>query len=214
LAVGHEHLAVGRNKDPMRALEFVEYRSDDSRLQIDAADGVVLGVGEIEAAIGCGRDALRTGELRSFRGTPVAGIAGFASARDVVNALGLAVDAVDRVAAAEDEEHVAVGRDGDGARLVQRSARDGRVVGDSPALAVARPGLDDTGLEIETAHAIVADVADEETALRVEDDRVRLAKLRFDGGTAIAGESRDARAGDGGHRVSLGIDPPEHLVLP
>ena len=56
-------------------------------------------------------------------------------------------------------------------------------------LAGAGPGFDGSGGEVDAADAVVADVADEQPALRVEGDAVGLAELRGGGGSAIAAEA-------------------------
>ena len=96
---------------------------DDARVQVDAPDGVALGVCNVDAALGTDRDALGPREPGKIGAPAVAAVALLTRARDVVDRPGLHIDAIDSVAFAQGEKHVAMLIEGDGARSVQWSAR-------------------------------------------------------------------------------------------
>ncbi len=60
---------------------------------------------------------------------------------------------------------------------------------------------------------MVADIADEQAAFRVEGDAVRLAQLRLGGGTAIAREARRAGTRDRGDDPRFCVHATHHMIL-
>jgi hypothetical protein len=70
------------------------------------------------------------------------------------------------------------------------------------------------GVEMQPPDALVPDVANEQRAVAVEDDAVRLAQLGFDTRSAIAAESCDAGAGDRGDDLCLAIHLSDDVVVP
>src|SRR3954447_16038881 len=112
LAVGDVYRPILRDEDPVRALQPAQNGGNNASLQVDSADGVTLRVREIQTVVRRPCDALRPRQLRLFRRTSIAGVAGFARSRYVVNTTGLRVDPVHRVALAQHQIELAVRRDG------------------------------------------------------------------------------------------------------
>ncbi len=63
------------------------------------------------------------------------------------------------------------------------------------------------------ANALVTDIADQQTAVTVEHEAVRLAKLRVRTGPAVAAESRRAGARDRADDARCPVDLPDHVVV-
>ena len=63
------------------------------------------------------------------------------------------------------------------------------------------------------SNSVIPDIADEEPALRIDGNAVRLTQLRANGRTAVAGESRGASSGDSGDHARFRIDFPHHVVV-
>src|SRR5262249_57445936 len=82
------------------ALTRTEHRRDHAALQVNAADGVALGIRDVDPAVSRVRDSLGPGELGFFGGTAIACIALFAGAREVIDSPGVRIDAIDSIALA------------------------------------------------------------------------------------------------------------------
>src|SRR5262249_56444640 len=107
-------------------------RRDEPRARVDAADAVVMHVGDVDVA---GRafdgDVARHVQVRADRGTAVADVVGIAReavAGDRVNQTGLRVDQAHAIVQRVGDVDVAVGGDGDRARRVERRLHRGLVV--------------------------------------------------------------------------------------
>src|SRR4029078_2383876 len=66
---------------------------------------------------------------------------------------------------------------------------------------------------MQPADALVADIADEERAVAIEHDAVRLAQLRLHTGPFASGEARDARPGDRRDDAARRVYLPDHMVV-
>ena len=112
LAVRHEHLAGRADEDAMRArktataggairtitpLTSTHNRRDPTRFQLDSPDDMVFRVGKIEAVVRRPRNAFRPREPRRLCETSIAGIAGLARARNMIDSSGYCIEAVHRV---------------------------------------------------------------------------------------------------------------------
>ena len=80
-AGGERRIAVGA----VGGLAGADEGGDDLRARVDGADGVVLGVDEINAAVSAEREALRAVERGELRGAAVAGETFLARAGDVAS---------------------------------------------------------------------------------------------------------------------------------
>ena len=123
------------------------------------------------------------------------------------------IDPVDRVSLPQREIEIAVRRERHCPRTVERRAADWRAVGRRRGGAGAGVGLDDARVEMEAPDPVVADVADEERAVTIEDDAVRLAELRVRAGPAVAAEPGDAGARDGRDDARRAIDPADDVAV-
>ena len=168
---------------------------------------MVLGVGDVERAVGSVGETLRAGQRRLGGRASVARIALLAGARHVMDRLVLQIDAVDRVPFPQREVEVALGVERHRARSVERRAGQRRTVGRRLALPGAREGLDEPGLQVDAPHAVVPDVADQQAPVGGEHDAVRGAKPGLRRRSAVTGESRLAGAG------YRGDDPGPHVHL-
>ena len=97
------------------------------------------------------------------RRAAVARVALVAGAGHVMDRLRPGVDAIDGVALAQRQVEIAAVVERHRARAVQRRARDRRAVGRGLAVTRAGEGGDDAGGQIDRPHAMVADVADEQS---------------------------------------------------
>src|SRR5512143_4011712 len=101
-----EAAILRRSVRTVAALPRADNGRDHAGPEIDAADGVALGVGEIETPVGRPGDPLRPRELRRLRGSSVARIARLAGSRDVPDAPGARVDPVHRVALSQHDVYL------------------------------------------------------------------------------------------------------------
>src|SRR6185295_18364355 len=97
---------------------------------------------------------------------------------------------------------IALGIEIQGARSVQRRAGQIRSVRRGFLLACSCICIDRSRLEIDTADAVVADIANQQLAFRIECDAMRLLKLRLGRRTAITGEPGSAGSSCGGDLLS------------
>ena len=75
-AVGPGQLALQRIAHrAVAALTCTEHGGDHAALQVDAANGVALGVGDVDSAVAGVGNSLRAGELRHFSVAAIAGVA-------------------------------------------------------------------------------------------------------------------------------------------
>src|SRR5579885_2547112 len=194
------------------ALAGAHYRGDNAAREVDTADGVALGVGDVQAVVRRPGDSLGPVQLGQPGRAAVPGMALFSGSGHVLDAPGALVDAVHRVAFAQNQVEVALGIGGDGPRAVQGRARQGRAVRRGFAVADAGEGGDYAGGEIHPAYAVISDVADEQAAAAIERDAVRLAELRLGGRAAVAAKAWFARARDGGDDFGLGVHSHDGVV--
>src|SRR5207248_10016046 len=89
------------------------------------------------------------------------------------------------VAFAQREKQIAVRREGDRPRSVERRAGERRAVRRRLRFACSRMGCDRAGLQIQPSNAMVADVADQQAAIAIDRDAVRLTELRLRAGTPM-----------------------------
>ncbi len=162
---------------------------DDACFQVDTADGVTLGVGDVEAAIRRIGDSFGTGEFRQPGGSAVSRVTLFARAGNVVNAMILHIDPVDSVAFPQHQVNVSLRIYRERARPIQRCAGKRRSVRSGCGFTCAGERADRSSREIYPSNAAVPNIADKQRAIARESDAVRLAQLRLGGGTAIAAES-------------------------
>jgi hypothetical protein len=125
----------------------------------------------------------------SFAPTPrtaIAAVALLTCSGDAMARLGGPVDAQDRVAFTQREVEIAVRGHREGARALERRACHGRAV--RPQLRFARAGtrLDDPRVAVNPAHTPASDIADQQAALTIEQEAVRLAEPRPRSRPAIA----------------------------
>src|SRR2546422_198202 len=123
------------------------------------------------------------------------------------------VDPVDRVALAQREIHIAAAVHGERARPVERSPTQRRAIRCRASLARARIRLDDAGAQVDAADAMIADVADQEAALRIEGQAVRHSQRCGRGWTAVAAEPWLAGARDGGNDSGAARYFANHVVV-
>ena len=180
---------------------------------VDHADRVGLGVDQPSVALGVDGDAFRPAEGGELGGPAVAGEALLARARDVRDLVVLEVELEDLVAFAGADPEVAGGVEVDRARALERRALDRGAVGGDARLARAGDGTDALGLHVDLADDVIADVADEEVALGVELDAVRLAQLGLVGGAAVARVAGFARPDDRRDDPGLHVDLADGVVL-
>ena len=95
------------------ALTGAKHGRDDAGLELDAANDVVLGVGDVEVAASDSASPLGPPSLADARRPAVSRIALLAGASDMVNRRGAGRDAINRVALAQREVERAVTIDGD-----------------------------------------------------------------------------------------------------
>ena len=127
---------------------------------------------------------------------------------------GLRVDAADVVGPFAGYEDVAVFGDGDSAVGVHLGLGGRAAVSAAAQLARSDDGLDDSRFGVDAAIDEVADIVDDDVAVPVLGDVVRRAKLRVDGGAAVAGVSGDARAREAVEDAVV-VDAPDdmHVVV-
>ena len=174
---------------------------------------MALRVGQIQVAVRSPRDSLRPREFGRPCRTAVALVAGLPRACHVVDAVGTCIHAIHCVALPQHQIEVAVGVRRDGPGPIQRCPGDGRSVWCRLLLARAGPGFDHPSLQVDATDSQIPDIADEQPALRVECDAVRLAEKRAGRRSAIAGEPRDAGAGHRGDDLCTGIHTPHDVIL-
>ncbi len=144
------------------------------------------------------RQALGAGQKRAARRPAVARVALFTGAGHVVDRLRPRVDAMDGVALAQRQVEIAAVVERHRARAVQRRARDRRTVGRGLPFAGAGKGGDDASGQFDGPHAMVPDVADEQSpAVGRDGDGMRLAKGGRGRRPAV---SREAWLAGAGHR--------------
>src|SRR5579864_413342 len=97
------------------------------------------------------------------------------------------VDAVYRVAFAQHQVHVAARVERHRARTIKRRALERSAIRRWLSLARSREGVDQAGLHIDPADAVIADVGDiEPGAAGIDGDAVRLAQLGLVGRATVA----------------------------
>src|SRR5262245_28448020 len=174
------------------ALTRAECGSNHVRLQIDRADDVALGIGDVER-VAPPRQSFGACELRQTRLTAVARVPLLAGSGDVMPGHLLAVETVDGVPFPQRQIQVAGRIERNRPRAVERRAFEGGAIRCRLPVAGAAERIDDARRGIDAPTAMVADVADEQgAAARIDRDAVRLPQLRAGCRPAIAREARDA----------------------
>src|SRR5579862_4666075 len=93
--------------DVVGALQIVEDGGDQASFQVDRADGMAFGVGQVEDAGGVESETFWAGEFGFASGAVVARVTLFTGAGDVVGRTIGGIDAIDGVAFAEGDVEVA-----------------------------------------------------------------------------------------------------------
>src|SRR5437763_5655859 len=135
-----------------------EHGVDDAAFQVDPPDGMIFRVRDVQTAMRA-RQPFRPGERRDASRPAVARISLLAGTGDVKNAIGLPIDAVDRVAFAQRKVEATFCVDGDGSWSVERGPAHRRAVRRRLAIAGTAVGVDHTGRQIDATDAMVADVS-------------------------------------------------------
>ena len=226
-AVGHVQRAGRVGEHPVRTRQLAiqrrrfravssharaQHRRDHTARQIDTANDMVLGIRDEELSRPV-REPLGPTQFRVQSRPAIAGVALLSGPGEPMQRLGPPVDAQDRVAFAQRQIQIAIGGDRHRPRAAQRGAADRRLVGRVGGLASARVGLDDAGVEMQPADPLVADVADQEGAVAIEHDAVRLTQLRLHAGPFVPAEARDSGPGDRRDDAALRIHSPDHVVV-
>ena len=228
LAVADVEPGLGVHEDPVRsrqpAAERVPFRSvspfpvaqdcgDDSALEVDHPDDVILGVGDVQPTVIVGKP-LGTAQGRLRGGSAIAGVAPLARAGHMVDRQGGQVDPIDGVSLPQRQIQIAVRVERHRAGAVQRCAGERCAVRSWLPCSGAGPGLDDSGGRVHPADSMIADVADEQPSLRVERDAVRLTELGGRRRTAVAGKARLPGPGDGRDDAGGRIDSSDRVAVP
>ncbi len=66
---------------------------------------------------------------------------------------------------------------------------------------------------MQLADAVIHEIADEQVAVAIAKNAVRLAELGFVARASVAGETRDAGAGSGGDDAGLHVDFADDVVV-
>src|SRR5262245_41364424 len=191
---------------PLRA--GAEDRGDNAAFQVDRADHVRFGVGDVQHAIRVSK-ALRPCEFRRAGVAAVAGIALFTRASDVMDRSAIGVDVMDRVTLPQGEVEIAFVVEYHRSRAVQWSAAQWCSVRYRLPFAGAADCVDGVRRQVDITQSMVADVADEEAvAAGIDRDAVRLPQLRSIRWSAVAGETSAAGTRKGcDHAGSCGYRP-------
>src|SRR5579872_951986 len=132
----------------------------------------------------------------------------------MINASSPHVDTIDGIAFAQRQIEIAVPVKGNRARAAQRRTLQRCAIRRGLLFPGACPGVDDSCLQIQPPNAEIADVADQQGAIRRERDAVRLPELRLGRRTAIAAEAGFAGACHGGNNPGFAIHPPHYMIQP
>src|SRR5205823_1150970 len=101
----------------------------------------------------------------------------------------------------------------DGARVHKGCVRSLCAVPGNTALAVARDGTDDAGLEVDGADAAVVEIGEVQVlALRIERRAIETAELRLRGRSAVAAETFRAGSREGAHSAAVRVEVTNALV--
>lgn len=200
----------------IRAIAFLavaDQRFDHAALLSNDANRVALGVGQIDVARWSERDALWSGERCRFGRATVADVARLTSPCEVMQRTRFQVYAIDRVALAQCEIQAAFAVEVECSRAIERRAGELCSIRCWLLLTSAGKGADEARLEIYDAHAVIENVADVESVLIVERDRVWAAELRLSGRATIAREACLSGAGDRRDLAGLPIDTTDDVIL-
>jgi len=141
---------------------------------------MVLGIGNVKAAIGRISDAFGPVPSGIERRSAIAAIAFGAGARDMFEKLPLRVEAEDLIPLAQDQIHGAIRADIDRTRPMQRRGQR-RFLWRVFDTAIARKGGQNSACPIAAAHAVVLDIADIKIVAAVQHNAVRLFELGLRG---------------------------------
>src|SRR5437867_1356400 len=160
--MGPRQAALGRHGlRSVAALTGAKHSRNRAGREIDAADRVVLGIGDVQRALRCISEALRTTQLRGHRRTAIAAVSRLAGAGDTVERLCRSIDAENGVSFAKRQIEITVRRRLERPRTIVQSTVDRRALGSGFDLAGPGVGFDNSGIEVQPPDAMVADVADE-----------------------------------------------------
>src|SRR5262249_14739573 len=137
-----------------------------------------------------------------------------ARSRQVVQDLCAPIDSVDRVPLAQGEIEIAVRGDRDRARPSQWCALHRRAVRGRPLLSRARVRGDHAARRINPPDTVIADVANQEPAIAIEGDAVRLSQPGLRGWSAVAAEPGCARACDRADGVRPHVYLADDVIIP
>ncbi len=181
------HRAIPRRSlRPVAAFTVTGGSGYESGFQIDAADGMAFGIGDVNAAVLRPANSLRSIQQRQLRRTAVARPTLRSRARNMVQRLGLPIDPVNHIAFPQRQIKVALGVGIYRPWTIQRRPRKRCPIGRRLLFPGAGPGADKPRLHIDTTNAVVGDIADQQAAIGIELNAVRLIQKRLLRRTAIA----------------------------
>ncbi len=227
LAVIHINEPIGRRQNPMRTRQFalqrlitirpvaplaIPYqRRQHTTLLIKPTNRMILRIRNKDS-VRRPRDALRPVELRRLRVAAIAREALLPRARDVDNLLRLHVDPVNRIAFAQHQPQVALVIHIQRARTIQRRPFERRTIGRRLLFPSARERADGSPSQVHPPDPVIADIANQQPAVRSQRDAVWLLQLRLHGRTAIAAESRRPIPRHSRDNPGLSIDLADHAL--
>jgi hypothetical protein len=187
---------------------------DRAALDVEPADGVVLGIDDQDVAIGVDGQLLGRVEDRRQRRAAVAAVASGAGPGHRRDDAGPGIDRAQAAALAFEDKDRAVGGDLDRAGAEHGGRTGGPAVAGIRRLAGAGKGRDRARGEIDDAHPVVGDIGDEQKPLRrIKRQPVGLDQTRARRRSAIAGEPSAAVAGDGGNDARGAVDPAHAVIV-
>src|SRR5262245_39985429 len=122
-------------------------------------------------------------------------------------------DSVNRVALTQRQVQIALLVEHHRPWTVERGTFDRRTVRRRLRDAGAGPRVDALGDKIDSANPLVADIADEQLPLTIDDDAVRLAELSLRRGATVAGKPGDVRAGKRRDHAGRAVDFSNDMVV-
>ena len=178
------------------------------------AHAVILGVGDQDVSFSVDAQVLGAVEprLAGIRALASPRVARFADARDGPG-LSRPIDDPKRVPAAFENIQVAPAVDRDGPGIHERGRERKVTVSGYSLLAVARDGRDDSGLQVDAAHAAIIEIGEVKSLSGlIEGEAVDPAEFRLGGRPAIARESLAAGARDVGDSARAAVDLADTVV--
>ena len=134
---------------------------DSSALQVDPTNRTGLRMVEVKAIVGGPRAAFRTRKFCQLRRSSVLIIASGAGARDMDGPGQSSIDAQRTIACAQDGYNVPP------TGSIHRRSGDWRFIRRRSLLSIPQPSLDSTGRQVDPPHAMICNVANQQSAIRV-----------------------------------------------